>query len=220
MIEADRALALSLAGIAITWVAWWAVAFRGISVWRVMPWSLALLGAAALAFGDLAWWGTPDVATALDLGQGWGRALGVGVAAGLALFGATRLAIVPFSRWGRFRADAERTYAREGGRSMGSMLVLSMLSAGSEELFWRGWAQPAFAEAWPTSLTAALIASVVVYVVANLPSRSLVIAVGAVVGGGVWMLLAAATGGVLAPLACHILWTCSMIAFPPWFEQA
>jgi membrane protease YdiL (CAAX protease family) len=35
-----------------------------------------------------------------------------------------------------------------------------------------------------------------------------------VVGGAVWVGLAWWTGGVLASLACHIVWTGMMVAFP------
>ena len=59
-----------------------------------------------------------------------------------------------------------------------------------------------------------------VYLVANLPSRSLAIGAGAVVGGGAWALLAAATGGVLAPLCCHAVWTLAMIVAPPRVDRA
>jgi membrane protease YdiL (CAAX protease family) len=52
-------------------------------------------------------------------------------------------------------------------------------------------------------------------VVANVPSRSLPIVAGALVGGAVWGALAWWSGGVLAPLASHILWTGLMLARPP-----
>lgn len=51
-------------------------------------------------------------------------------------------------------------------------------------------------------------------VVANLPSGNLAIAAGAVVGGGAWVALAWWSGGILAPLACHVVWTCLMIVTP------
>ena len=54
----------------------------------------------------------------------------------------------------------------------------------------------------------------VAFVLANLPSANLAIAAGAVVGGAVWVALAWWTGGVLASLACHIVWTGMMVAFP------
>jgi membrane protease YdiL (CAAX protease family) len=64
-------------------------------------------------------------------------------------------------------------------------------------------------------IAAALIASWFAYVAANALSRSLVIVAGAVVGGAVWVVLQAATGGVAAPLACHVVWTLAMLVLPP-----
>ena len=58
------------------------------------------------------------------------------------------------------------------------------------------------------------VRAVIAFVLANLPSANLAIAAGAVVGGAVWVALAWWTGGVLASLACHIVWTGMMIAFP------
>ncbi len=62
---------------------------------------------------------------------------------------------------------------------------------------------------------AAAMAAWVGYVVANMPSRSLPIVAGAVVGGALWTGLAWWSGGVLASLASHILWTGLMLACPP-----
>ena len=75
--------------------------------------------------------------------------------------------------------------------------------------------QPDLVLGRPGSLGVALVVSWAVYLVANLPSRSLAIGAGAVVGGAAWVLLAAATGGVLAPLCCHVVWTLAMIVRPP-----
>ena len=66
----------------------------------------------------------------------------------------------------------------------------------------------------------AAVVALLAFVVANLASRNLAIAAGAVVGGAVWVALAWWTGGVLAPLACHIVWTGMMIAFPVVREPA
>jgi membrane protease YdiL (CAAX protease family) len=95
------------------------------------------------------------------------------------------------------------------------VLLLAFVSATCEELFWRGWTQPELLASNAGAVTAALIASWLAYVVANALSRSLVIVAGAVVGGAVWVLLGAATGGVAAPLACHVVWTLAMLVLPP-----
>ena len=213
--------ALALGGIAATWAAWWAVAFRGIAIWRVMPWVLAGLGVATLLWAeDLVWWGAPEIAAGADLGRSAAVAASTGIVTGLALFLATRIAIVPLSRWHRFAADARRAYDRADGRRTATVLLLAFVSAASEELFWRGWIQPDLVLGRPGSLGVALVVSWAVYLVANLPSRSLAIGAGAVVGGAAWVLLAAATGGVLAPLCCHVVWTLAMIVRPPRVDRS
>jgi hypothetical protein len=57
-------------------------------------------------------------------------------------------------------------------------------------------------------------------ILANVPSRSLPIIAGAIVGGALWGGLARWSDGVLAPLASHILWTGSMLALPPKVGRA
>jgi membrane protease YdiL (CAAX protease family) len=83
----------------------------------------------------------------------------------------------------------------------------------AEELFWRGLVQGRLDEV--TTTAAAAIGAWIVYLGVNSASRSLPIVAGAVVGGAVWASLAWWSGGVLASLASHILWTGMMLALPP-----
>jgi hypothetical protein len=53
------------------------------------------------------------------------------------------------------------------------------------------------------------------FVVANLPSRNLAIVAGSMVGGAAWVGLAVWSGGVVAGLSCHVVWTVLMLARPP-----
>jgi len=213
--------ALAVGGIAATWAAWWAVAFRGIAIWRVMPGVLAGMGIATLLWAeDLVWWGPASIAPGADLGRTAGWAALTGIVAGVGLFVATRVALLPLARWHRFAEDARRAFDRADGRGTASVLLLAFVSATSEELFWRGWVQPDLVLGRPGALGAALVASWAVYLVANLPSRSLAIGAGAVVGGGAWVLLAAATGGILAPMCCHAVWTLAMIVAPPRVDRS
>jgi membrane protease YdiL (CAAX protease family) len=53
------------------------------------------------------------------------------------------------------------------------------------------------------------------YVGANAVSASLPITAAAVVGGAVWTVLAGWTGGVLASVLCHVVWTALMLVVPP-----
>src|SRR4029450_13786815 len=106
-------------------------------------------------------------------------------------------------------------YRKQGGLSLGAALVLSIaLSVPGEELFWRGVFQGQLAASLEgrTALPAALAWGAVV--LAHLPSAPLAIAAAPVVGGAVWVGPAWWTGGVLASLACHIVWTGMMFAFP------
>src|SRR6266542_1894525 len=91
--------------------------------------------------------------------------------------------------------------------------LASGASAPGEELFWRGLFEWRLARAvgWPGATAATWGA----YVLVNLASQNLPIIAGAIVGGAVWGGLALWTRGVVASLACHIVWTGLMLARPP-----
>jgi membrane protease YdiL (CAAX protease family) len=83
----------------------------------------------------------------------------------------------------------------------------------AEELFWRGLFQARLDQS-----LVALVAGVwtwLAYVGVNLASGSLPIIAGALVGGALWAGLAVWSGGVLASLLSHMLWTGLMLALPP-----
>jgi hypothetical protein len=213
----DQAIghALALAGIAATGAAWWMVAWRGILIWRVMPPVLVALGVATVLWGDVVLVGTPVIAASAGLDRSAAFAASIGVLVGAALFVGTRIAFVPLAHWGRFAEDARREYEPAAARSRATVLLLAFVSATCEELFWRGWTQPELLASNAGVIAAALAASWLAYVAANALSRSLVIVTGAVVGGAVWVVLQAVTGGVAAPLACHVVWTLAMLVLPP-----
>lgn len=193
-----------VAGLVAEMIAWWRVS-RGGNVWTHMTPVLATMGVAALLVGPPEW--SPDVSS--------GLAIGVGLALGVVLYVATRVAMMVFSRWPLFERHSVQMYERQGGLSLGLALVLSLaLSVPGEELFWRGLVQQELGSALDGQMAIAAVVAWVAFVAANLPSGNLAIAAGAVVGGAVWGALAWWTGGVLAPLACHILWTGLMIALP------
>jgi CAAX protease family protein len=196
--------AVMVAGFVAEVVAWSLVA-RGRNVWPTMTLVLATMGIVALVVGPIAW--SPDVAP--------GVSIPVGLALGVLLYVATRLAIVVLSRWGTFRRHSLEMYRKQGGLSLGIALLLSVaLSVPGEELFWRGLFQGQLRSALDGRATLAAVITWVAFVLANLPSANLAIAAGALVGGAVWVALAWWTGGVLASLACHVVWTAFMIAFP------
>ena len=196
-------VAVAVAGLLAEMVAWGLVA-RGRNIWRTMPPVLGLMGLTALVLGPPAW--SPDVSA--------GASLTLGLAAGLVLYVATREAFVIIGRWEPFRQHSLEMYRKQGGLSLGVALLLSIaISVPGEELFWRGLFQGELTEALDGSGWAPLLAWLA-FVLANLASANLAIAAGAVVGGGAWVALAWWSGGILAPLACHVLWTGLMIAAP------
>ena len=191
-------------GLVAEMVGWWRVAAGRADVWRLMP---VVLGAMGVAAAIVAPWDPPEVEDPV--------ALGIGALSGLLLFVGTRGFVWMAARWEPFRRQTLEKYEEAAEVSLARSLVLSLLvMVPAEEVFWRGLAQATLAD---SSLGAAggAVAGWSLYVVANLPSRSLPIVSGAVVGGALWAGLWWWTGGVLAPLASHILWTGSMLVLPP-----
>lgn len=193
-----------LAGLLAEVVAWSLVA-RGRNVWTTMTPVLATMGAVALLVGPVAW--SPDVSPSVSVV--------VGLAIGGALFVGTRVFMVVILRWKTFERHSVEMYRRQGSLSLGIALFLAVaLSVPGEELFWRGLFQGQLESALPEQTVLAAALAWVGFVLANSASRNLSIVAGAVVGGAVWVALAWWTGGVLASLACHIVWTGLMLAFP------
>jgi membrane protease YdiL (CAAX protease family) len=183
----------------------WSLVARGRNVWTTMTPVLATMGVVALVVGPIA--RSPEVAP--------GVSLAVGLGLGVLLYVATRVAMVIMARWGTFRRHALEMYRKQGGLSLGVALLLSIaLSVPGEELFWRGFFQGQLASSLEGRTALAAMLAWIAFVLANLPSANLAIAAGAVVGGAVWVGLAWWTGGVLASLACHIVWTGMMVTFP------
>jgi membrane protease YdiL (CAAX protease family) len=191
-------------GVVAEAAAWAAVSWGGRSVWRTLPPVLGVMAVAALLVTPTR---EPDV--------GRTAAFAAGAASGIALFVATRVFVAVASRWEPFRRHTEQSYTLAAGTSFPVALALSLLvTVPAEELFWRGLAAPALGET-SVGVAGGAVVAWGLYVLANAPSRSLAIVAGAVVGGAVWAWLGWWSGGVLAPLASHILWTGPMLAFPP-----
>lgn len=196
--------ALAVAGIALESFAWFRVS-RGGSVWVWMTPTLAGLGVAALIAGPPPF--SPDVEPAV--------AAAIGLGAGLALYVATRIFFLVAGRWDLLWRHSVAMYARQGGLSIGVALALSVgLSVPGEELFWREFVQLELVSALDGAAGLAAVLAWVAFVLANVCSRNLAIAAGAVVGGAVWCGLCWWTGGVAASLACHAAWTALMLVFP------
>ena len=185
-------------------IGWRLVATRRAVVWRLMPPILLTMGvAAALARRPVA---ATEVAD--------GTALAVGLASGLALYAATRGFVAVASRWEPFRRHVVDKYEEAAEVSLARSLGLSLLIlVPGEELFWRGLFQARLGQA-----LAGLAAGAwtwLAYVGVNAASASLPIVAGAIVGGALWAGLAVWSGGMLASLASHMLWTGLMLALPP-----
>jgi membrane protease YdiL (CAAX protease family) len=197
-------LAIMAVGALAEVIGWWLVASRQRSVWRLMPVALGAMGiAAVLARPPMAATRVSDAAAGL-----------VGIASGAALFVATRAFVRLASVWAPFRIDVVQKYEEAAEVSLGESLGLSLLiMVPAEELFWRGLFQGRLTAS--LALGTAAITTWVCYVIANAASRSLPIIAGALVGGGLWTWLAWWSGGVLASLGSHILWTGLMLALPP-----
>jgi membrane protease YdiL (CAAX protease family) len=197
-------VAVMVAGFAAQATAWWFVGSRRRDVWRVMTPTLAAMGLAAYLVRRPVWAPRVDAAAAV----------GVGIAAGLALYAATRAFVAVVRSWETFRRHSRAMYSQQEGLPLAAALALSLvLSVPGEELFWRGLFQRELDAALDAGLLAALIAWAA-YVLANLPSRNLAIVAGAAVGGAVWSGLGWWSGGPLAPLVSHVAWTALMISFP------
>jgi len=198
-----RAFAI-VAGQIVLMAAWWSVSSRRRDLWHVIPLVLAVLGVMALVLAPDA---HPKVSTT--------TALVVGGATGIALFVATRIFVAVAIHWRPFARHVIEAYREAAEEPFVRSLVLSLLvSVPSEELFFRGLTQRTLAETWLGAGAAAGVA-LLLYVLANIPSRSLPIVAGAIVGGAVWGALAWWSGDVLAALASHVGWTGLMLVLPP-----
>ena len=196
--------ALMAAGALVEALGWRVVAAGRASVWRLMP-------AVLLAMGIVAALVRHPIAASRVSG---GEALGAGVASGLLLYAATRAFVSVAGRWRAFRRHVVRAYEDAAEIPLAGSLALSLLIVvPGEELFWRGLFQARLDQSLVGA--AAGVWTWLAYVGVNASSASLPIVAGAVVGGGLWTALAVWSGGVLASLASHMLWTGLMLALPP-----
>lgn len=199
------AVALAVAGPLAVGAAWLVVRSGRASVWLANGVVLPVLGVLSLLTGEIeATGGYPPWAAAA-----WGIVGGVG------LYAATAGFMIVAGRWPPLARHTTALYENRRHISLPAALGISaLLVAPGEELLWRGVVLEAF-RTWIGSSALAPVGAWVVYVAANAVSGSLPIFLGAVVGGAAWTALAIFTGGVAASIACHVLWTALMVAFPP-----
>jgi membrane protease YdiL (CAAX protease family) len=194
--------AFAVAGALAIAAAWAWVATGRSTVLRVLPALHLVLGLATI------------VILGSDLSLGSAASLAAGAGSGLVLYGATLAFVALVEPWEPFRRHVAGAYAEADTEPLGRRLVLALaVSVPGEELFLRGLLQPRLSVS--IAPWAAAAATVAVEVVVNLPSRRLPIVAAALVGGAVWSGLAWWSGGVLAPIASHVVWTGLMLVRPP-----
>ena len=196
-----------IGGLALEAAAWWTVGFRHGDVWRVTVPALVVLGVAALVFGPPAW--SPEVrprdcrwrsAPRRGCCCTWrlGRSSRSSGGGGRPSSG-TRWRCTCARASGRSRRrSCSRSCCRSRGRSCsgaGSSSPSSSTRSGA------GRGSRPWARGSPSSSRTCRAGT----------WRSWP---GAVVGGAVWIGLGWWCGGVLAPLASHVVWTGLMLALP------
>jgi uncharacterized protein len=98
------------------------------------------------------------------------------------------------------------------GGSLRMILTIALLGAIAEELFYRGALYTALGRHYP------VVISTAVYVAASMASGNLMLGFAAIILGTVCALERRATGGVLAPILTHFVWSLVVIlALPPLF---
>jgi hypothetical protein len=146
----------------------------------------------------------------------WAADLGVGLAAGAVLYavfwvGEQALVIV----LPRLAAEVGDLYTVRGQTKPWFMPLVLSIAAPGEELFFRGLLQH----------QAGVAVALAVYGAVHLWERKLILVLAALIGGLWWGALLAWTGGLIAPLASHLLWVMMIVVWRParptsWAERA
>jgi len=198
-----------VAGIVVQIVVWRVVAHDRLPFWPTTGIMFTFLGIASLLTGDPSCCRETDVAVAA----------GVGIASGAALYGATRLVVGLATRYPRLDRAVTDVYRRTQETSFLIALALTLaIAVPGEELFWRSLVLPEVQEATSPATGALLTWAAAIGVNAAWASTPLL--AGAVVGGALWTWLATWSGGVVAPLASHLIWTGLMLSWPPLADRA
>ena len=201
--------AVIVAGIVAQVVVWRMVVRDRLPFWPTTAVTFTVLGVASLLTGDPSCCRETDVAVAA----------GVGIASGAVLYGATRLVVGLATRHPRLDRAVADVYRRTRETSFLIALALTLaIAVPGEELFWRGLVLPEVQEA--TSSTTGALLTWAAAVGVNAAWASTPLLAGAVVGGALWTWLATWSGGVVAPLVSHLVWTGLMLSWPPLAGRA
>jgi membrane protease YdiL (CAAX protease family) len=196
--------AVIVIGVAVQVVVWRLVARDRLPFWPAVTTTFAVLGIGSLLAGDPSCCRETTPATASA----------VGLSSGLLLFGATRVVVDFATRHDVIRRSVTAVYRREDemGTIAVSVLTLAIVVPG-EELFWRGVVLPELNAA--TSVALGAVLAWAAWVAVDATWGSIPLLAGAVVGGALWTGLATWSGGVVAPVASHLVWTALMLVWPP-----
>jgi membrane protease YdiL (CAAX protease family) len=186
-------------------VAVWRLVVRGrLPFWPATVTTFAALGIAAAVAGN------PNCCRE----KGLALASVVGVASGLVFYGATRVVVDLATRQPVLQGAVSDLYRRSQETPFITVLALTLLIAvPGEELFWRGFVLPELGDATASVTGAILTWAAAVGVNAAWASAPLL--AGAVVGGALWTGLTVWSGGVVAPVTSHLVWTGLMLVWPP-----
>lgn len=196
--------AVLVVGVLVQVVVWRLVVRGRLPFWRATAATFALIGIASFLVGDPSWCRRQEFTVAA----------GLGVASGLVFYAATRVVVDLATRHAVLHRAVIDLYRRSRETRFLTVLILTLaVAVPGEELFWRGFLLPELRDA-TGSVTGAILtwaAAVGVSVVWASPP----LLAGAVVGGALWTVLATWSGGVLAPIASHLVWTTLMLVWPP-----
>jgi membrane protease YdiL (CAAX protease family) len=182
-------LLVVLGALAQIW-AWRLVAVRFLSIWTGSVTALAACGIAAIITDRISL--SPKVSILV--------ATVAGIAAGFALYAATRIFLLEV-RSPQLQRASEEIYEQQRSLSTPTAVLISLaLAVPGEELFWRGLFQGRASQTF--GAFGGALATWIGYLVVNASSGFLALVMGAAVGGAVWGGLAWWTQGVLAPILC------------------
>jgi membrane protease YdiL (CAAX protease family) len=196
--------AILVVGVLVQVVVWRLVVRGRLPFWAATATTFAAIGIVAVVAGNPSCCREEEVALASV----------VGVASGLVLYGATRVVVDLATRHPVLHRAVADLYRRSRETAFVTALAITLvIGVPGEELFWRGFVLPELRDA-TGSLTGAILTWAAAVGVSAVWASTPLLA-GAVVGGALWTGLAAWSGGVVAPVASHLVWTGLMLVWPP-----
>jgi membrane protease YdiL (CAAX protease family) len=193
----EMSIALLVLGLLLAPIVW-AFLFHGQNEALAVRTAVAALALGSFAIGALAL--THDLDDALGPVTVVEVVVGLGV--GLAWLAATHVGHLLLCRFVPGFLDQVTDLYRLQAADRSSVMVLPVLAMGvAEELYFRGFIQG----------VVGLAGAVVFYGAVQVSARNWALVVAALLGGLVWGLLRWWRGGLLAPIAAHLLWTGSLL---------